>query len=85
MKNYGRMISDILGQIYQEECLRKCLQDTVRIHPERIRILHYVIMNIDCLSKVEIRERAFKYAQTIRGDELVARQIFLLLLRLADM
>lgn len=86
MQNYIRLINDILGQIYQDERLQKCLMETIQIQRDRILILHYVVMNIDRLSQAEIKERAYRYGKTIQsGDELVARQIFLCLLHLAEM
>ena len=85
MQNYNRLINDILGQVYQDERLQRCLDETIKIQRDRILILHYVAMNIDRLSKAEIRERAYRYAATIGNDDLVARQIFLCLLHLADM
>lgn len=85
MRNYIRLINDILGQIYQEERLQKCLKEMIPIHQDRILILHYVVMNIDRLSKEEIRERAYRYGKTIKSEDLLARQIFLCLLHLADM
>ena len=85
MKKYLRQINEILGQIYQEKSLQRCMRETIAIDPERIAILHYVVMNIDCLSEEEIYEYAYCYGQTIKEDELVARQIFLCLLRLAKM
>ena len=83
MKKYLRQINEILGQIYQEKCLQRCLKETIVIEQERIAILHDVVMNIDCLSREEIRERAYSYGQRVQEDELVARQIFLCLLYLA--
>ena len=85
MKKYLRQINEILGQIYQEKSLQRCLRETIKPDPERIAILHYVVMNIDCLSKEEIREYAYCYGQTVKAGELVARQIFLCLLHLAKM
>lgn len=85
MLDYGHFINEILGQVYQDERLQQCLNEEVRIHPDRIRILHQVVMNYDCMSRAEIREKAYRYAKLIDDDELVARQIFLCLLRLADM
>ena len=84
MKHYNRMINEILGQLYQEERLCSCLQETIKIHPERIRILHDIVMNIDCLSKEEMREKIYCYARSIEEDELLARQIFLCLLYLEN-
>ena len=84
MRNNYKLINEILGQVYMDEELRKCLSETVKIHPERIRILHQIVMNRDYLSKEEIRERAYLYAKTIRGEELAARQIFLCLLHMAE-
>lgn len=85
MKSYIRLINDILGQIYQDERLQRCLEETILLHHDRILILHYVAMNIDRLSSAEIRERAYRYGRTIKSEDLLARQIFLCLLHLADM
>ena len=85
MKKYLRQINEILGQVYQEKRLQRCLRETLEINPERIAILHDVVMNIDCLGREEIYERAYRYGQTVKEDELVARQIFLCLLHLAQM
>ena len=84
MKNSNKLINEILGQVYQEEQLRRCLREVIQIHPERIRILHYVATNIGHLTNDELREKAYLYAQTIQEEDLLARQIFLCLLNLAD-
>ena len=84
MRNYNRLINEMLGQIYEDEKLQKCIGETIRIRPERIFILHQIIMNRDCLSKEEIQELAYRYAKTIKADELLARQIFLCLLHLVE-
>jgi len=84
MRNYNRMINEILTQLYQEERLRKCLKEEVRINPERMKTLHYIVMNYDRMSKMEIRERVYYYGSSIQEEELLARQIFLCLLRLAN-
>lgn len=85
MRSYMKLINDIISQIYQEERLRKCIKETLHINRERILILHYVAVNIDRLSSDDIRERAYRYGKMIRQDDLLARQIFLCLLTLADM
>ena len=86
MQNYIRLINEMLGQIYQNKHLQRWLDETIPIRKERIIILHYVIMNIDRLSKEEIEEKAYLYGETIEGeDELLARKIFLCLLHLAKM
>ena len=86
MQNYIRLINEMLGQIYQNKRLQKWLDETILIQKERIIILHYVIMNVDRLSKEEIEEQAYSFGKTIEGEEeLLARQIFLCLLHLARM
>lgn len=85
MRSYMRLINDIMSQIYQEERLRRCIKESIHINRDRLLILHYIAMNIDCLSRDEIRERAYRYGKMIRQDDLLARQIFLCLLTLADM
>ena len=78
------MINEMLTQLYQEERLRKCLREGIRINPERMKILHYIVMNYDRMSKMEIKERVYCYANSIQEDELLARQIFLCLLHLMN-
>lgn len=85
MPDYSHYMNEILGQIYQHEKLQQCISEEVRVHPDRIRILHQVVMNYDCMSSEEIREKAYRYAKLIEEDELAARQIFLCLLRLAEL
>ena len=84
MRNYNRMINEILGQLYQEERLQKCLWEEIKIHPERIKILHAIVMNYDRMSKGELWEEVYSYAGSIQEEELLARQIFLCLLRLTN-
>ena len=78
------MINEMLTQLYQDEQLRKCLREEIRINPERMKILHYIVMNYDRMSKMEIKERVYYYANSIQEDELLARQIFLCLLHLIN-
>ena len=84
MRHYNQMVNEMLGQLYQEERLCSCLKETIKIHPERIQILHHIVMNMDYLSKAEMREMIYRYGQSIEEDELLARQIFLCLLCLDD-
>ena len=76
------MVNEMLGQLYQDEKLRRCLCEEIKINPERIKTLHYIVMNYDRMSSTEMEERIYRYAVGIQEDELLARQIFLCLLRL---
>ena len=84
MQNNKCFINEILTEIYQDEQLQRCMQKEIRIHPERIRILHKIVMNYDQMTKAEIRELAFGYAKSIRKEDLLARQIFLCILHLIE-
>lgn len=79
-----RLIGDMLGQLYQDRCLYQCLCEALNIRPERLKQLHYIVMNYDRMSPHEIREKAYKYGTMIEDEDLIARQMFLCLLRLAD-
>ena len=85
MKSENRMINEMIGQLYQDEKLRKCFYDEIKVQPERIKKLYEIIMNCDRLSGNEIKEMAYRYAESIQENELLARQIFLCLLRLSEM
>ena len=85
MLDYSHLINEMLGQVYQHEKLQRCLRKEVKLNPDRMKILHQVVMNYDRMSRIEIRESAYRYANLIEEDELVARQIFLCLLRLSEM
>ena len=77
-------MNEILGQLYQERRLYQCFYEGLQIHPERIRRVHYIVMNYDRMSSEEIRKAAFDYGKMIGDEDLFARQMFLCLLRLAD-
>ena len=85
MKNNNRMINEMLGQLYQEEKLQRCLNEEIKINSERMKKLYEIVMNYDRMSGKEIKELAYDYAESIREDELFARQIFLCLIRLSEM
>jgi len=85
MQKRNELINDILGQLYQEERWSRCLKEVIQIQPERLWLLHNTVMNVGGLSGAEVRERAFRYGQTVKEEDLLARQIFLCLLHLADM
>lgn len=74
----------MLGQLYQDSYLYQCLCEEIRIKPERLFLLHQLVMNYDRMSAQEIKERVFRYGAMIEDGELFARQMFLCLLRLAD-
>lgn len=83
MQDYSRLINEMLGQVYQDRRLYRCLCEEIRINPDRIKILYNIVMNYDRMSREEIREKAYRYAKLIESEDLLARQIFLCLLRLA--
>ena len=85
MKNKNRIINEILGQLYQDEKLQRCLNEEIEINSERMKKLYEIVMNYDRMSGEEIKDLAYDYAESIREEELLARQIFLCLLRLAEM
>ena len=79
-----RIISEILGQLYQDHYLYQCFYEELRIHPERVKKVHYIVMNYDKMTSGEIEENVFAYGATIEEEDLFARQIFLCLLRLVQ-
>lgn len=79
-----RLMNEILGQLYQDRRLYQCFYDGLQIHPDRMRKVHYIVMNYDRMSSQEIREAAFGYGEMIGDEDLFARQMFLCLLRLAN-
>lgn len=85
MKNGNRMINEMIGQLYQDEKLRRCLHEEIKINQKRITKLYDIVMNYDKMSGKEIKEQAYYYAESIQEEELLARQIFLCLLRLSEM
>ena len=80
-----RLIGDMLGQLYMDKHLYRCLCEELDICPKRIRLLHYIVMNYDRMTLKELREMVFKYGAMIKEKDLFARQIFLCLLRLVKM
>ena len=85
MKNNNRMINEIIAQFYQDEKLLRCVQEEINIQPQRLNKLYEIIMNYDKMSEKEIKEQVYHYAESIQEEELLARQIFLCLIRLLEM
>lgn len=77
-----RLIGEMLGQLYVDKQIYKCLCEELDICPERIRLLHYIVMNYDRIPLNELREIVFKYGAMINEEDLFARKLFLCLLRL---
>lgn len=76
------LIGEMLGQLYIDKCLYRCLYEELNISPKRIRLLHYIVMNYDRMSLMELQEKVFSYGAMIGEEDLFARKIFLCLLRL---
>ncbi len=83
MQKCTHLISEILGQIYQDRHLYQCLCEEIQIHPDRLRLLHFLIMNYDRMTSMEIEEKTYLYGKMIEEEELLARQIFLCLIQLS--
>lgn len=77
-----RLIGEMLGQLYVDKRLYQCLCEELNIRPDRIRLLHYIVMNYDMMSIQELRGKVYKYGALIEEEDLFARKIFLCLLRL---
>ena len=84
IQKYAQLIGEILGQIYRDKHLYRCLCDSVSVRPERLRILYQVVMNYERMSPQAIREKVYHYGQLIEDEELLARQMFLWLMRLLE-
>ena len=77
-----RMIGDMLGQLYNDKCLYTCLCEELKVCPNRLKLLHHIVLNYDRMTLKELKEKVFKYGKMIEEEDLFARQIFLCLLRL---
>lgn len=80
----AQLIGEILGQIYRDKRLYRCLCESVVIRPERLRLLYQVVMNYDRMPPEAIREKVYRYGNLIEDEELLARQMFLWLMRLLE-
>lgn len=78
------LIGEMLGELYTDRRLYRCLCEELHVCPMRIRLLHYIVMNYDRMSLNELREKIYKYGAMIEEEDLVARKIFLCLLRLME-
>lgn len=83
MQNYDHFINEMLSEVFQDKELYQCLKQEIKIHPERIRILHQIVMNYDRMNMEEVREKVYQYAALIEEEDLLARQLLLCLLHLA--
>lgn len=77
-----RLIGNMLGQLYIDKRLYICLCEELDICPERLKLLHHIVLYYERMSLKEIREKVFLYGTMIEEEDLFARKIFLCLLRL---
>ena len=71
-------------EILTETQFWQCFAETIKVHPERIKIFAYIVTNYRKMTAEEIFEKAYQYAAYIKEEDLFARQIFLCLIRLAE-
>ena len=79
----SRMISEILGIIYQEQYIYWGIVQSLNIDYERIKILHDIFVRIDILEEEQLQERIYRYGSLITEEDLLARQMFLCLHNIA--
>ena len=77
-----RLIGEMLGQLYNDRRLYTCLCEELVTSPERLKLLHHIVLEYERMPLKEIREKVFLYGAMIGEEDLFARKIFLCLLRL---
>lgn len=77
-------ISDILGVIYQEQYIYWGIIKSLDVDYERVKILHEILMRIDLLDDKQLQEKIYGYGSLITDENLLARQVFLCLLGVAE-
>ena len=82
MKN-RKMIDEMIGMAYQNQTIYQCISKNVEIHPERIQILYHIVINYDEMRLEELLSEVYRYGSMIMQDDLLARQIFQILICLA--
>lgn len=83
MKN-SEMINEMLGAVCENGEICRSVYGNMATNTERLSILHDILVNYEGMEWEEMRSKAYRYGSMISKEELLARHIFLCLIRLAD-
>ena len=83
MKN-SDMINEMLGAVCGSGAICRNFYASITMNTERLKVLHDIIVNYDGMEWEEMRGKVYRYGSMISEEELLARHVFLCLVRLAD-
>lgn len=89
-KNFGQVVSensdlDALIKILQQDAdVWGYINRNCRLNPQRITLLNEIILLINIEKAEKLKEMIYLYGSMVKGQDLIARQMFLWMLTMLD-
>lgn len=83
-QNNNRKCEDVLKMIEESRILLTYIEEVYRGNEERFDILCNILKEMEHKEKEEITCEIYQYGSMIKGDDLLARQLFLWLLGMTE-
>lgn len=75
---------ELLNMIQENRWLMEHIEQVYEFNQVRMGVLQQIIFEMGELEKEEIKNEIYRYGSMIKGDDLLARQLFLWLLGMAE-
>lgn len=78
------IVEEILNMIQENQVLMKYIEQVYEFDQVRMGVLQHIFLEMEQLEKEEMKREIYRYGSMIKGDDLLARQLFLWLLGLSE-
>lgn len=82
-KKMGRS-EELLNMIQENQILMEHIEQVYKFDQVRMGVLQHIFLEMGKLEKEEMENEIYRYGSMIKGDDLLARQLFLWLLGMAE-
>lgn len=82
-KEIGRG-EELLNMIQKNHSLMEHIEQVYKFDQMRVGVLQHIFLELEQLEKEEIKSEIYQYGSMIKGDDLLARQLFLWLLGMVE-
>ncbi len=79
-----RRSETMLNMIQEDHRLLEYIERVYEFEPVRMGVLQHILLEMGQLETEEIKKEIYRYGSMVKGDDLLARQLFLWLLGMAE-
>ncbi len=78
------IVEEFLNMIQENRILMEHIEQVYELDQVRTGVLQHIFLEMGQLEKEEMKNEIYRYGSMIKGDDLLARQLFLWLLGMAE-